>query len=819
MTSLPSPGRQIDIQQARTHIAVIAGDPDARVTIQTIDDIYVNGQKRADPALACVLHGIIDELAPALVRLQDRGAGVFLTVNATDLRGRLEENIVALRALFVDSDSGTVRDAPVPEPSLIVKTGRGEHRYWVLAPGEPLGCFTDAQRRLAFALGTDPRVKDLPRVMRLAGTWHQKGEPVLVEITGGGRRDDYVVADVLADLPEIPKTERKRVDWDPSDLSRRATEGSNLRKARAYVERIEGAVEGQGGNAATFRVACILTNDYALPDFDAMDVLREYNTRCSPPWDDDELCAILANAKRYAKEARGSKVRDNVYNFPKGDPAAFSGFRKPAYDMQWPAMGALPGSAAVPEMPLEMVPAAMREWVGDLAAVAHRPVESIATAAISALSALAGNRYWLRPLGGDYMVPTHLWALNIAPPGAKKTSILGDATQMLLDVEKGYADTYKPEVFANMAKRERIEAKIAKVKKSLAKDSEGVAESELTELREELENIPKGPRRLITQDATSEKLLDLVRENPAGIAVVRDEIVGVLEATTKKGQEGARTMYLQGADSNPYTQDRIGRGTIAVDRLTLTLVGAAQPGAIQPYVEEARGGRADGLLQRFQLTVWPGDRKTWTRPTGAVSKMAKARVSMLAAWVSWHIRDSKEPLVIEPHDDAREFFLAWRDKAELRLCVGGDLAQTSEAFRSHIAKHQRTMQALAAIFQLIEDADKNRKPQSVSLTNAELAARWCEFLEVHARRLYGEDTDPGSAPARRLASKIRDGQVTHGMPLREIARKDWGGLRGDDLSSAVATLESLNWVRTAEETTGGRPSKRILLHPDLTEEN
>lgn len=486
-------------------------------------------------------------------------------------------------------------------------------------------------------------------------------------------------------------------------------------------------------------------------------------------------------------------------------------------EAEWGPLGELPGAAGVPEMPLEMVPAPLRDWVGDLSTIAHRPVESIVTTAIAALSALAGNRYGFRPLGGEYTIPTHLWALNIAAPGMKKTSIMADATAPLLAVESNYAAVYKPQAHRNAVKRERIEAKIKKAQRALGGDDDDAVECELTELREELEKIPKGPPRLITQDATSEKLLDLVRENPAGIAVLRDEIVGVLEATTKKGQEGARTMYLQGADSQPYTQDRIARGTIAVDHLTLTLIGAAQPGAIRAYVEEAHSGRADGLLQRFQLVVWPGDRKAWTRPTGEVSRAAKDRVSLLAGWIAAYVRNRAEPHVIEPRADAQEFFLAWRDRAELRMCSGGDLAQTSEAFRSHIAKHQRTMQALAAIFELLEgaDADRQRLPKSVSLANAELAAAWCVFLELHARKLYGEDTDPEMRPARLLASRIRSGQITSGTPVRDLVRRHWAGLQGDDLLTAIATLESINWVRIVETARGGRPSKRIILHPDL----
>src|SRR5208337_3895469 len=43
-----------------------------------------------------------------LARLSARGAGVFVTVNRTDLKGRRKENIVAVRALFVDLDGAPI---------------------------------------------------------------------------------------------------------------------------------------------------------------------------------------------------------------------------------------------------------------------------------------------------------------------------------------------------------------------------------------------------------------------------------------------------------------------------------------------------------------------------------------------------------------------------------------------------------------------------------------------------------------------------------------------------------------------------------------
>ena len=50
--------------------------------------------------LARVIHGTIDEYYHTLCRLQKEGAGVFVTVNKTDLKGRSKVNVVGARAFF-----------------------------------------------------------------------------------------------------------------------------------------------------------------------------------------------------------------------------------------------------------------------------------------------------------------------------------------------------------------------------------------------------------------------------------------------------------------------------------------------------------------------------------------------------------------------------------------------------------------------------------------------------------------------------------------------------------------------------------------------
>ncbi len=60
-------------------------------------------------------------------------------------------------------------------------------------------------------------------------------------------------------------------------------------RARAYVDKIPGAVSGAGGHARTFAVARALITGFCLSESDALRLLVEYNARCSPPWSENEL--------------------------------------------------------------------------------------------------------------------------------------------------------------------------------------------------------------------------------------------------------------------------------------------------------------------------------------------------------------------------------------------------------------------------------------------------------------------------------------------------------------------------------------------------
>jgi len=74
-----------------------------------------------------------------------------------------------------------------------------------------------------------------------------------------------------------------------------------------YLKHEKPAIEGQGGNQATFTVAAFVKDAGATKEECLALMLEHYNPRCEPPWGYSELSAIVNNAYQYGKNAAGSQ--------------------------------------------------------------------------------------------------------------------------------------------------------------------------------------------------------------------------------------------------------------------------------------------------------------------------------------------------------------------------------------------------------------------------------------------------------------------------------------------------------------------------------
>ena len=122
------------------------------------------------------------------------------------------------------------------------------------------------------------------------------------------------------------------------------------------------------------------------------------------------------------------------------------------------------------------------------------------------------------------------------------------------------------------------------------------------------------------------------------------------------------------------------------------------------------------------------------------------------------------------------------------------------------------------IFHLLDIADSN-KIGDISLLAATQAAQWCEYLESHARRIYGMAEDITARAAGSLSKKIKAGKLEDNFTAREVHRKGWELLTEIEIvNEALTDLVEVNWLREIPilpTEKGGRKTIKYQINPDL----
>ena len=265
-----------------------------------------------------------------------------------------------------------------------------------------------------------------------------------------------------------------------------------------------------------------------------------------------------------------------------------------------------------------------------------------------------------------------------------------------------------------------------------------------------------------------------------------------------------------------YTFNRILRGKTHIEAACLSLLGSTQPGRLAEYVRRAIAGGAgdDGLIQRFGLLVWPDQDPEWRNVDRYPNSDARAkacetfdRLDKLDPNAVGAERDTFEALPFLHFDGrAQMVFTDWHGDLERRL-RGGDMPP---ALESHLAKYRKLVPALALINQLA-DGGTGAVPE----TSLARALALAEYLETHARRVYGAGTASEAATAKLILGRIRKHDLADGFGTRDIRRKEWSGLTDiEQIRAGLELLADFDWIAPTTSETAGRPRTVYSVNPE-----
>src|SRR5688500_3073584 len=290
----------------------------------------------------------------------------------------------------------------------------------------------------------------------------------------------------------------------------------------------------------------------------------------------------------------------------------------------------------VEPLPLDIVPLPFRGWIKDISERMQCPPDYVAAGMLVMVGSIIGAGCGIRPKKhDDWTIVPNLWGGVVGRPSMLKTPAIAEAMKPLEGLEAFAKAEYEAaqkdhsaEVEAFKARREALSGDMRQVAKGKP-GSNGQASPTMEGLKYEFARLeePEGPvwRRFRTNDATIEKMSELQADNPRGFLLFRDELIGLFATWDKDGHESDRAFYLEAWNGvRPYTSDRIGRGTIYVENLCVSVFGGIQPAKLTGYLHAAmRGHNNDGMVQRLQVLVYPDEPKTWTLTDHPINKAAQ----------------------------------------------------------------------------------------------------------------------------------------------------------------------------------------------------
>lgn len=450
-----------------------------------------------------------------------------------------------------------------------------------------------------------------------------------------------------------------------------------------------------------------------------------------------------------------------------------------------------------------LFPQSIRAGVVDISERLNCSIDYVAIAVLAGAGAVLGNSVGVWPKEHDetWIVHPSLWGGIVGSPGSMKTPALNAALKPVHELEEIAATKYKTDYLA-------YTKAMADYEKAMNSGSGSIPQ------------VPAKPikKRYTVNDVTYQALGLLLADNPQGILALSDELSGLLQSLDTQGQEAARGFFLSGwGGQGFYTFDRVGRGPVSLTRYSVAVFGGFQPDRIRAYVRSAQGGSTqnDGLLQRFQLLVWPDQPATFTlidRPANkaALSSMHQAitNLDMLSKLgITGATRINSGPQLLHFAPDAQLVFNKWLHANEVLLRSG----TLSSSESSHFAKYRSLIPALALLFHLL---DGNQ--DLIKLEYLEAAIGFSEYLQSHAKRIYASINGQDHAPIRALAEKLISGGVSDGFTQRSLLHKGWANLSKEaSVKMALDALVEYGWLMEHESTNPGRKTTIYTINANI----
>jgi len=522
-----------------------------------------------------------------LRELQLQGYEIYFTVNEVAGNTRKAEDVIRARAVFVDDDNqreGGFRTDFILQPSLIVETSQGKYHYYWLTSTTDLTEWTRVQEALIHLYRTDPKIKDLSRVMRLPEFNHYTNFKTRV-VGGNGRM--YTWEEITNNYPAIP-----------TELLDEGLRSGPSRSQGEMMAIIAAGKPNTGLHDATRDLAWGLLKDgkstVATIKF-LKDLMSGYDMNNARQKENFNIVerTVMSAAKKIKNDGNLPSTTIKVYPLER--------------DWSYLLDNNIPKDA-IPEV----VYTAAKE-VGDFTCAGEVPA---ILASVVITSALLGRNVLIHEIDNSLLQRPRMGLVIAMHTGTVKTRVYEHMCKPFFDYQIKLQQDWEE---AKHRKREEIEMLKTRKQKLLQeyKNNKSTVASEdkytLTELEfisKRMQWLDQGKPHLFIDDSTEERLISKMHENHGVMAVLSDDarntmknIMGMRYTNAGVGAEGTYIAGLTGStiDSN---RQKDGGTDISIIDPVLNLLLFIQPDMATKF-KQSDVYVESGLAARIPIYYYP----------------------------------------------------------------------------------------------------------------------------------------------------------------------------------------------------------------------
>lgn len=457
------------------------------------------------------------------------------------------------------------------------------------------------------------------------------------------------------------------------------------------------------------------------------------------------------------------------------------------------------GVASPPELPLDILPEPIRDYVRDQAELLGSDPAVIGLCALVAAAACIHDGIKIYPKRKDLDWKEHprLWVAIVGDPSTRKSPAIAKAVRAVRGLDIRMAEENASAMSEYKYQHDQWK-EARKADKSLPEPSKPAM------------------RRLVVEDTTIEALSEVLKDNPRGVLTLKDELTGWFASMdaykgASKGASMDRAMWLEAYNGGRRIIDRVQRGNIIVPNWSTSIIGGIQPDMMR-RVASSMGN--DGLLQRFMVLV--------ARPAGIDAD----RVPDLAAKDRFHALFQQ----LEALKPSGELVRLTEDAHLVRERITRRADAMIKAFdhphiQAWLGKWTGLFGRLLLTYHVIECASDHVYPteRDVSESTALQVERlMCDVLLHHAIHFYNEIIDAHERQenirqlARLILAKRFDRLTKRDLTLhwKQARKLEWWEVR-----SIVEALCSLGWLEPdplSIDSNDGKP-KAWAVNPAVHE--